>query len=134
LLTDPIAISERLVGLDDVCIIGLEDLGTTLHVHIESRMPRPWCRVCGVLLFLDDFAMREFTAAQADGLYELVSGRESKSIVITANGEATDWYSRFPNPVVAESILDRVVNRAHHLHMEGRSYRPQSRPAQRSEP
>jgi DNA replication protein DnaC len=97
----------------------------------QARLRR-WARP--TLLILDDFAMREFTAAQADDLYELVSDRESKSIVITANREATDWYSLFPNPVVAESILDRVVNRAHHLHMEGRSYRPTNRPAQRSEP
>ncbi|MGO8875486.1 MAG: hypothetical protein ACLQNG_06955 [Acidimicrobiales bacterium] len=30
----------------------------------------------------------------------------------------------FPNPVVAESILDRIVNTAHHVHMDGKSYRP----------
>ncbi len=27
-----------------------------------------------------------------------------------------------------ESILDRVVNGAHHIHMPGRSYRPNHRP------
>jgi DNA replication protein DnaC len=40
----------------------------------------------------------------------------------------SDWYSLFPNPVVAESILDRIVNTAHHVHMEGKSYRPNKRP------
>lgn len=54
MITDPIAISERLVGLNDVCIIGLEDLGTTVHVHIESRTPRPGCHVCGVLAVVKD--------------------------------------------------------------------------------
>jgi DNA replication protein DnaC len=29
---------------------------------------------------------------------------------------------------VAESILDRIVNTAHHVHMEGKSYRPNKRP------
>jgi DNA replication protein DnaC len=61
-------------------------------------------------LILDDFAMREFTAAQADDLYELISDRNDKSVVITANRAASDWYSLFANPVVAELILDRVVN------------------------
>ena len=51
-----------------------------------------------------------------------------KSLIITANRSASDWYSLFPNPVVAESILDRVVNSAHHIHMEGKSYRPKGRP------
>jgi hypothetical protein len=39
-----------------------------------------------------------------------------------------DWYSLFPNPVVSESILDRLVNSAHHVHMDGKSYRPTKRP------
>lgn len=46
----------------------------------------------------------------ADDLYELISERVGRSLAITANRAASDWYSLFPNPVVAESILDRVVN------------------------
>lgn len=91
----------------------------------ESRLRR-WARPA--LLILDDFAMRDFTVSQADDLYELVSERAGRSIVITANRSAEDWYSLFPNPVVAESILDRLVNGAHHVHMPGRSYRPNRRP------
>jgi len=92
----------------------------------ESRLRR-WARPG--LLILDDFAMRDFSAIQADDFYELVSERAGASMVITANRAAEDWYSLFPNPVVAESILDRVVNGAHHIAMPGRSYRPNRRPA-----
>jgi DNA replication protein DnaC len=91
----------------------------------ESRLRR-WARPG--LVILDDFAMRAFSAAQADDLYELISERAGASVVITANRAAEDWYSLFPNPVVAESILDRVVNGAHHVAMPGRSYRPNRRP------
>jgi DNA replication protein DnaC len=91
----------------------------------ETRLRR-WARPA--LLILDDFAMREFTPGQADDLYELISERSGRSLIITANRAAEDWYSLFPNPVVAESILDRVVNGAHHLHMPGKSYRPNRRP------
>jgi DNA replication protein DnaC len=80
------------------------------------------------VLILDDFAMRDFTVTQADDLYELLTERAGRSIILTANRTAPDWYSLFPNPVVAESILDRVVNRAHHVAMEGKSYRPNHRP------
>ena len=83
------------------------------------------------MLIFDDFAMRELTPAQSDDLYELVTERAGKSIVVTANRAAKDWYSLFPNPVVAESILDRLVNTAHHLAMPGRSYRPNKRPGQK---
>lgn len=87
---------------------------------------RRWARP--TLLILDDFAIREFTPTQADDLYELVTERAGRSLVITANRAAADWYSLFPNPVVAESILDRLVNTAHHVPMPGRSYRPTRRP------
>jgi len=91
----------------------------------ESRLRR-WARPG--LVILDDFAMRGFSATQAGDLYELISERAGASVVITANRAAEDWYSLFPNPVVAESILDRVVNGAHHIAMPGRSYRPNHRP------
>jgi DNA replication protein DnaC len=95
----------------------------------EARL-RHWGRPA-VLIF-DDFAMRDFTLAQADDLYELVTERAEKASIFTANRQAQDWYSLFPNPVVAESILDRIVNSAHHVHMDGRSYRPNKRPGQKA--
>jgi DNA replication protein DnaC len=95
----------------------------------EARLRR-WARP--TLLILDDFAMREFSTTQADDLYELITERAGRSLIITANRAAEDWYSLFPNPVVAESILDRVVNGAHHIHMAGRSYRPNKRPGRAS--
>jgi DNA replication protein DnaC len=85
------------------------------------------------LLIVDDFAMREFTAAQADDLYELLServGRPGKSLILTSNRSPSDWYPLFPNPVVGESILDRVLNTSHHVLLEGKSYRPRRRPGQ----
>ncbi len=97
----------------------------------ETRL-KAWTRPN--VLILDDFAMREFTPSQADDLYELVTERTKKSLIITANRSAADWYSLFPNPVVAESILDRIVNVAHHIHMDGKSYRPNKRPGAPAEP
>lgn len=91
----------------------------------ETRLRR-WARP--TILILDDFAIRDFTLTQADDLYELVTERAGKPAIFTANRQASDWYSLFPNPVVAESILDRIVNSAHHVHMDGRSYRPNRRP------
>jgi DNA replication protein DnaC len=91
----------------------------------QTRLAR-WARP--TILIFDDFAMRDFTLAQADDLYELITERTGKPSIFTANRQATDWYSLFPNPVVAESILDRIVNAAHHIHMDGKSYRPTQRP------
>jgi DNA replication protein DnaC len=90
-----------------------------------AELARPAC------LILDDFAMRELTVQQADDLYELVSerARHGRSMVITSNRSPVDWYPLFPNPVVAESLLDRLINTSHQIFMNGPSYRPRKSPA-----
>ena len=93
------------------------------------RLARP------AMLIIDDWAIREFSALQADDVYELVCervGRPGRSLVLTSNRSPSDWYSLFPNAVVGESLLDRVVNSSHHLLLEGKSYRPVRRPARRA--
>ena len=80
------------------------------------------------MLILDDFGMRELTAAQADDLYELITERAGRSLILTSNRGPADWYPLFPNPVVAESLLDRLINTSHQVFMNGPSYRPNKRP------
>ncbi|MER6075105.1 ATP-binding protein [Streptomyces sp. NPDC001817] len=80
------------------------------------------------VLILDDFAMRQLSAAQADDLYELVSERQGRSLIITSNRAPSDWYPLLPNPVVSESLLDRLINTSHQVIMNGPSYRPNKRP------
>ena len=74
------------------------------------------------------------TAPQADDLYELVTSRAAagKSLVLTSNRSPVDWYPLFPNPVVAESLLDRLINTSHQVFMNGPSYRPHQRPGART--
>lgn len=81
------------------------------------------------VLILDDFGMREFTPSQAEDLYELICERyRAGSMIVTSNRSPKDWYPLFPNPVLAESALDRLVNSAHHVTLRGRTYRPLRRP------
>jgi DNA replication protein DnaC len=81
------------------------------------------------VLILDDFGMREFTPTQSEDLYELICERyRAGSMIVTSNRSPRDWYALFPNPVLAESALDRLVNSAHHVFFKGRTYRPLRRP------
>jgi DNA replication protein DnaC len=61
--------------------------------------------------------MREYTAQQADDLYELISERAqaSHSLITTSNRNPPDWCPLFSNPVVAESLLDRLINTSHQV-------------------
>ncbi|MBI4295294.1 MAG: DNA polymerase III subunit delta [Chloroflexi bacterium] len=49
---------------------------------------------------------------------------------MASNRSPKDWYPLFPNTVLAEGILDRLVNKAHHMVLTGRSYRTQLKPEQ----
>jgi DNA replication protein DnaC len=81
------------------------------------------------LLILDDFAMKEFTKTQAEDLYELIDRRHrNSSLIATANRAPKDWYPLFPNPVIAESALDRLISGAHIITLTGKSYRSMLRP------
>jgi hypothetical protein len=59
------------------------------------------------------------------GRYGQVAGKIRSSEQVPA---PDDWYPLFPNPVVAESLLDRLINNRHQLLMNGASYRPHKRP------
>ncbi len=50
------------------------------------------------------------------------------STIVTSNRPPTEWYALFPNPVLAEGALDRLINASHHVTLEGRSFRPRQRP------
>jgi DNA replication protein DnaC len=83
------------------------------------------------LLLIDDFAMKELTLKQAEDFYELVNERTHiGSLVLASNRSPKDWYPLFPNPVLAEGILDRLINKAYHVVLTGRSYRTQLKPEQ----
>ena len=81
------------------------------------------------LLILDDFAMKELTKFQAEDFYEIIDQRyRSGSMIATANRSPEDWYPLFPNPVIAESALDRLVSCSHVITLTGKSYRALLRP------
>jgi DNA replication protein DnaC len=97
-----------------------------LAILAGGRADRTWDKrlhelVKPAVLILDDFGMRELTAPQADDLYELVCERAAvgRSMVLTSNRSPVDWYPLFPNPVVAESLLDRLINTSHQVSTNG---------------
>ena len=73
--------------------------------------------------------MREYTVPQAEDLYELISRRYRRgALILTTNRIPADLYPLFPNPVLAEGFLDRLLNSAYVVTMLGRSYRSRQGP------
>lgn len=76
------------------------------------------------LLAIDDFAFKKISQQSSEYLYSIVDRRnQTKSIIITSNRVIEDWESIFPDPVIANAILDRLAHNAHQFIMKGESYR-----------
>src|SRR5207237_8384533 len=83
-----------------------------------------------LVIILDDIAMPEYTVLQTEDLYELVSRRHRRgSLIVTTNRDTQDLYPLFPNQVLAEGLLDRLLNSAYVLTLLGRRYRRRQPPA-----
>lgn len=80
------------------------------------------CRID--LLILDDFGLNDLSITQQEDLYALICGRYGKyPLIITSNRDLTEWGSIFSNPLIGSAALDRLVDGAIKIVIEGNSYR-----------
>jgi DNA replication protein DnaC len=76
------------------------------------------------LLIIDDFGLKPLTPTQSDDFYEVIGERYlKKSTIFTGNRVLEDWHSLFPDPIIANSAMDRIAHNAHQITMTGESYR-----------
>jgi DNA replication protein DnaC len=76
------------------------------------------------LLIIDDFGLGEITPLVAQVLLDVVDRRmRTGSLLITSQFSTEQWHSLFPDPTVADAILDRVVHQAHRISLKGESMR-----------
>jgi len=81
------------------------------------------------LLIIDDFAFKKINQTQAEYFYAIVDARyNSKSFILTSNRALSDWTSVFPDPVIANAIMDRLAHNAHQIIIKGESYRKKFSP------
>jgi len=80
------------------------------------------------LLVIDDFGLKPLMPVQSDDLYEVINERYlKKSIIFTSNRSIEDWQGLFPDPLVANSAMDRIAHNAHQIIMTGESFRNKGR-------
>ncbi len=76
------------------------------------------------LLIIDDFAFKKLDQKQSEYLYAVVDGRYGNgSIILTSNRSMSDWVGIFPDPIMANALLDRLCHNAHQIIIKGESYR-----------
>ena len=81
------------------------------------------------LLIIDDFAFKKINQSSAEYLYAITDARYAKkSIILTSNRSMSDWGNIFPDPVMANALMDRLCHNAHQIIIKGESYRKKLSP------
>lgn len=76
------------------------------------------------LLVLDDFGIGEIDPLSSQFVLELVDRRmRTGSLLITSQYPTERWHAFFPDPTVADAVLDRIVHKAHRIALKGESMR-----------
>jgi DNA replication protein DnaC len=82
------------------------------------------------LLIIDDFALEPMTRDESRDIYQLFVERNARAAtIITSNRDTSEWIGAFDDVLLAQSAVDRFINNAYDLVVEGESYRPRLKPA-----
>lgn len=86
------------------------------------------------LLILDDFAMYPLDSDHRRDLMEIIEERaQRRSTIITSQLGVKDWHRAFGDPTLADALLDRFVNSAYRIELDGDSMRGKHRPPELSQ-
>ncbi len=81
------------------------------------------------LLIIDDFVLEGLDGTETHDFYQVVVERHRRaSTVVTSNREPQEWLAMMADPMLAQSAVDRIVNSAYELVLEGESYRSRQKP------
>lgn len=86
------------------------------------------------LLIVDDFALEPMTRDESRDVYQLILERNGRaSTIVTSNRDPSEWIATFDDVLLAQGAVDRFINAAYDLVVEGKSYRPRLKPQVRAE-
>jgi DNA replication protein DnaC len=109
-----------------VCFIRTNDLLNQFH---QAKADETWSALFKRytkydILILDDFGLKTLSPEQSTDLYDLIAAIHINSIlIITTNRKIEGWMELFHDPVMANAALDRIVNKAYRIVLDGQSYR-----------
>lgn len=85
---------------------------------LKSRLVKP------ALLLIDDFGNGEMSLAVGHVLLDIIDRRmRCGSVLITSQYPRNQWHGLFPDPTLADAVLDRVVHQSHQIQLKGESMR-----------
>jgi DNA replication protein DnaC len=76
------------------------------------------------LLILDDWGLKKFTPDETQDVMELFERRYDRcSTIFAGQLPPTSWHQLFPDPTLADAILDRFIHNAYRFNLTGDSMR-----------
>ena len=71
------------------------------------------------VVLIDDFAIAPIGPRERNDLLELLDDRlGNRACIVTSQLPVNDWHDYIGDPTLADAILDRLVHRAHRIHLE----------------
>ncbi len=104
----------------------LSELSETIHAAmVDGTIPALKNKLYRVdLLYLDDLGLSEISPQVAAVLLDVINLRQNTgSLLIASQFPVSEWHGFFPEPTVADALLDRVVHKAYRLQIKGESMR-----------
>lgn len=100
----------------------LEDLRIA---HADGSYPKKLAQLAKIeLLILDDWGLQRLNRAQAQDLFELIDDRHgARALLITSQLPIENWHETLGDPTLADAMLDRVLQNAHKIMLDGESMR-----------
>lgn len=73
------------------------------------------------LLILDDIGLKAYTLEESRDILEIAESRYDKaSTVLSGQIAHTKWYDLFPDPTIADAIMDRVIHNSYILALDSK--------------
>jgi DNA replication protein DnaC len=114
-----------LLGHTVLFIAAQQMLGQLRAARADQTLDRKLLRFTTPdLLIIDDLGLRPMRDDEPSDLYEVIRQRyEHGSIIITSNRDLDEWPPLFNDPLLAGAAMDRLLHHAHHVVIEGESFR-----------
>ena len=106
------------VGMSDFLENQMISRNTNGYLRFRLKMTKP------DVLILDDFGLRKLLSQEAHDFVDLVKERSrGKSTIITTQLPMTNWGEVIEDPVIADTLIDRLAHTSVKIDLKGPTYR-----------
>jgi len=73
------------------------------------------------LLILDDIGLKSYTLEESRDILEIAESRYNRgSMILSGQISQSQWYELFPDPTIADAIMDRIIHNSYILELDSK--------------